>query len=185
MNIKDVGQDSLICNSATAAQILEDYEDFIKSIIHSQIQDEDQAEDLFQDFCLSLISHPLPGNIQNIKAYLYRVITNDIFDITRLTKKYRNYIYEYAKCCNHLQKQEIPEKIVMELEEIKRIFELIEKQLPQTEAQAVCFQYRDGLDAKEIAEKMSAKDKTIRGYVSEGLSRICRLLKDISAREAK
>lgn len=66
-----------------------------------------------------------------------------------------------------------------------RIFELIEKQLPPTESQAVRFQYRDGLDAIETAEKMSVRRATIRGYVSEGPSRIRRLLKDIRTRTAE
>lgn len=185
MNFKNPGPDSLICNAATASQIFNDYGDFIKKVICSQIQDEDQAEDLFQNFFLSLVSNPLPGDIQNIEAYLYKAITNDIADATRLTKKYQNCLYEYAECYNHPRSQKTPEKVVLEVEEANRVFEIVEKQLPHTEAQAVRFQYRDGLDAKEMAEKMSVKNKTIRGYVYEGLSRIRRLLKDIEARAAE
>ena len=185
MNFKNPGPDSLICNAATAAQIFDDYGDFIKKVICSQIQDEDQAEDFFQNFFLSLVSNPLPGDIQNIEAYLYKAITNDIADATRLTKKYRNCIHEYTKCYCHHRSQKIPEKLVIELEETNRVFELVETHLPRTEAQAVRFQYRDGFDAKEMAEKMSVESKTIRGYVSEGLSRIRRLLKDIKARAAE
>ena len=138
---------------------------------------EDQAEDLFQDFFLSLVSNPLPRDIQNIESYLYRAITNDIVDATRLTKKYQNCLYEYAERYNHPRSQKTPEKVVLEVEEANRIFELVEKQLPLTEAQAVCFQYREGLSAKKIAEKMSVCSATARGYVSEGLSRIRRLLR--------
>lgn len=146
---------------------------------------EDQAEDLFQDFFLSLVSNPLSRDIQNIESYLYRAITNDIADTTRLTKKYQNCLYEYAERYNHPRSQKTPEKVIQEVEEKNRVFELVEKQLPRTEAQAVRFQYRDGLDAKEIAEKMSVKNKTIRGYVYDGLIRIRRLLKDIEARSAE
>ena len=35
------------CNVAAAAKIFSDYGDFIKKVIRSQVQDEDQAEDLF------------------------------------------------------------------------------------------------------------------------------------------
>jgi RNA polymerase sigma factor (sigma-70 family) len=185
MNFKNPGPDSFKRNAFAAAQIFNDYGDFIKKVIRSQIQDEDQAEDLFQDFFLSLISNPLPGDIKNTEAYLYRAISNDIANAIHLTKKYENCIYEYAELCNYLRSQKTPEKIVQDAEEKNRVFELVDKQLPRTEAQAVRFQYRDGLDAKEMAEKMSVKNKTIRGYVSDGLSRIRRLLKDISAREAK
>ena len=170
------------CDVDHAAAIFAEYGSFIRAVIRSQVNSETKADDMFQDFFLSLVCKPVPQNVRNIKGYLYRAITNDIADIIRLTKKYRNCIYEYAKCCNHSHRQEIPENIVMELEEIKRIFELVDKLLPETEAQAVRFQYRDGLDAKEIAEKMSVRNATIRGYVSEGLSRIRRLLKDIGAK---
>ena len=185
MNFKNPSPDSCVCNGTAASQIFDDYRDYIKKVIRSQIQDEDQAEDLFQDFFLSLVSNPLPGDIKNIKAYLYRAITNDIADAIHLTKKYQNCIYEYAELYNYLPSQKTPEKVIQEAEEKYRVFELVEKQLPRTEAQAVRFQYRDGLSAKEMAEKMSVKNKTIRGYVSEGLSRIRRLLKDIEARETE
>ena len=184
MNFKNPGPDSFICNEA-AAKIIDDYGDFIKKVIRSQIQDEDQADDLFQNFFLSLISNPLPRDIQNIESYLYRAIIHDIADATRLTKKYQNCLYEYAEHYNHPRSQKTPEKVVMELEEANRVFEIVEKHLPRTESRAVRFQYRDGLDAKEIAEKMNVKNKTIRGYVYEGLSRIRRLLKDIESREAE
>lgn len=183
MNFKNPDPDSFKRNASAAAKIFNDYGNFIKKVIRSQIQDEDQAEDLFQDFFLSLISNPLPGDIKNIEAYLYRAINNDITDAIHLTKKYQNCIYEYAELYNYLRSQKTPEKVVQEAEEKNRIFELIDKLLPQTEAQAVRFQYRDGLDAKEMAEKMNVKSKTTRGYVYDGLSRIRRLLKDIEARE--
>ena len=44
------------------------------------------------------------------------------------------------------------------------------------EAQAVYMQYRDNLDAKEIAKKMDVGVASIRGYVSKGLGRIRGLL---------
>ena len=184
MNFKNPGRDSFICNEA-AAKIIDDHGDFIKKVIRSQIQDKDKADDLFQDFFLSLISNPLPRDIQNIESYLYRAIIHDIVDTTRLTKKYQNCLYEYAKHYDHPRSQKTPEKVVMEVEETNRVFEIVEKRLPRTESRAVRFQYRDGLDAKETAEKMSVGNKTIRGYVSEGISRIRRLLKDIEARAAE
>ena len=171
-------------NVTAAGKIFDDYGDFIKKVICSQIQDEDQAEDLFQNLFLSLVNNPLPGDIQNIESYLYKVITNDISDAIRLKKKYENYKYEYAKRHSSPRIQEAPEKLVLEVEEANRLFELLEKLLPRSEAQAVRYQYRDGLSVREIAEKMSVQSGTVRGYISEGLSRIRRLLRDIGVRAA-
>jgi len=186
MNSKNPGPDRLVWNGIAATRIFDDYGDFIKNVIYSQVQDEDQAEDLFQDFFLSLVSNPLPGDIKNIEAYLYRAITNDIANSIHLKRKYQNCLYEYAERYNHPRRQKTPEKVVMEVEEeANKVFELVEKHLPHTESQAVRFQYRDGLDAKETAAKMSVGNKTIRGYVSEGLSKIRRLLRDMKARAAE
>ena len=183
MNFKNPDPDSIKCNVATAAKIFDDYGDFIKNVISSRIQDEDQIEDMFQDFFLSLICNPLPGDIENIEASLQRAITNDVVDVIHKKMIYLSCLHEYAELCNYRTNQKNPEKVVQEAEEKNRVFELVEKQLPRTEAQAVRLRHQDGLDTKEIAEKMNVKNKTTRGYVSEGLSRICRLLKDIEARE--
>jgi RNA polymerase sigma factor (sigma-70 family) len=163
-------------NMAAAAKVFLDHKDFIRRVICFHIHDEDHADDLFQDFFLSFVSHPLPGGIRNIKSYLYKAIINDIIDSIHRKESYRNSIHEYFECSNRTLCQKMPEEAVMSMEEVSRILEVIEKRLPHTEAQAVCLQYRDSYEAKEIAEKMGVGAATARGYVSEGLSRIRTLL---------
>jgi RNA polymerase sigma factor (sigma-70 family) len=164
------------CNVAAAAKVFLDHKDFIRKVICFHIQDEDQADDLFQDFFLSLISNPLPRDIQNIKSYLYKAITNDIIDAIHRREKYRNCIQEYAQHSSRPRRQTTPLEAVSEKEQASRVFELVKKRLPPTEAQAVYLQYRDSHNAREIAEKMGVGIATVRGYLSEGLSRIRRLL---------
>ena len=161
---------------AAAAKVFLDHKDFIRRAICFHIQDEDQADDLFQDFFLSFVSRPLPGGVRNIKSYLYKAIINDIIDSIHRKESYRNSIHEYFQRSNHAGSRKTPEETVMRMEEASRILNLIEIRLPHTEAQAVYLQYRDSHNAKEIAEKMGVGTKTARGYVSEGLSRIRRLL---------
>lgn len=173
------------CNVTAAAKVFLDYGDFIRKVVHLKIQDEYQADDLLQDFFLSLVSNPLPREVQNIESYLHKAIANDIIEAIHKKRKYRNCIHEYAECYNHLRSEKRPETTALEVEEANRIFELVKKQLPPTEAQAVCYRYRDGLSNKKIAEKMCLHCATARGYVSEGLSRIRRLLKDLEARAAE
>ena len=93
-------------------------------------------------------------------------------------------IHEYAESNDHTRRQDTPEKLVLEVEETKRLFELIEKRLPRSEAQVIHYQYRDGLSVKEIAQKMGVQSGTIRGYISEGLSKIRRLGRDIGIKAA-
>lgn len=172
-------------NIAAAAKVFLYYGEFIINFVHRKIQDEDQADDLLQDLFLSIASNHLPKEIQNIESYLRKAITNDIIKAIHQKERYCNCIHEYAECYNHPRSEKRPETTVIEMEEVNRIFELLETQLPPTEAQAVCSRYRDGLSNKKIAEKMSVHCATARGYVSEGLSRIRRLLKDLEAKAAE
>ena len=163
---------------AAAAKVFLNHVDFIRKIICFYIHDEQQADDVFQDFFLSFISHPLPVDIQKVESYLYKAITNDIVDILRHKECDQKSMYEYSELSTRAWKQKTPEEAVLLMDEMSRIFNLIERRLPRIEAQAVCLQYRDNLSTKEIAERMDVGAATIRGYVSKGLGRI-RCLLDI------
>jgi RNA polymerase sigma factor (sigma-70 family) len=171
---------------AAAAQIFLEYREFIREVICSYVQDEDQVDDLFHDSFISFTCYPLSQEIQDVEAYLYKVIINTIIRVTRREVKYRNCMHEYAKCSNHTEnEQKVAEETFLQADELYRMFELIEKHLPRTEAQAVLLQYQEGRSAKEIAEIMNVANATARGYVSEGLKRLRRLLRDIEARAIK
>ncbi|UCD00159.1 MAG: sigma-70 family RNA polymerase sigma factor [Phycisphaerales bacterium] len=161
---------------AAAAEVFLDHKDFIRGVICFHVQDEDYADDLFQDFFLSLVCNPLPRSIQNIESYLYKAITNDIIDAIHRKEKHRNCLRQYRERSSLNGSQKTPAEAVLEMEQIDRVLDLIEKRLPRTEACAVCLQYREGHDAREIAGRMNVGIATVRGYVSEGLSRIRRLL---------
>ena len=118
-----------------------------------------------------------------MKAYLYKAIINEVADTKRLIRNYHNCINEYVERNNHPRSPKAPAKIVMELDEANRMFEFIEEQLTHTEAQAICLRYRDDLSTKKIAEKMSVRSVTVRGYIHAGLNRIRGLLRDIAAYE--
>ena len=176
MIIQNTNPEKRRCDAAAAARVFLDHETFIRKVISFHVHDEDEADELFQDFFLSLVCHPLPGDIRNIESYLYRVLTNHVIDAVHRKEAYRGCLREYAERAYRPASQKTPEEAVMETEELSALFELIEERLPRAEAQAACLQYRDSLSAKEIAERMGVGIATARGYVSEGLSRIRRLL---------
>ena len=165
-------------DAACAAKVFLDHKDFIRKVICFHIHDEDEVDDLFQDFFLSLISNPLPRDIRNIESYLYRVLTNHVIDAVHRKEAYRVCLREYAERAYRPASQKTPEEAVLEMEKLSALFELIEERLPRAEAQAVRLRYRDRLNAKEIAERMGVGVATARGYVFEGLSRIRRLLSE-------
>jgi len=179
MAFQSPSQSSLEYRVAAAAKVFDDHGRFIRIVISSHVQDKDLADDLFQDFFISLISKPLPRGLRNIEGYLYRAITNDIVDATRRMMKYRAYTHKYAECPQRPDRQKTPREILQEREEAKRVLELIEKRLPCTEAEAVSLRYLNSHEVKEIAKTMGVANATARAYVNDAIDRIRRLSKGI------
>jgi RNA polymerase sigma-70 factor (ECF subfamily) len=142
-------------NVESASQIIAEYGDFIWAIAFAEVKNRDQADDIFQDFFLSL----------------YRAINNDIADATRRVQKYRAHINKYSqKITYSINKSN--SKNALEEEQINRMFDIIKEQLPRSSAQAIILRYRDGQNTREVAEKMGVKSKSISRYISTGLKKI-------------
>ena len=131
-------------NAATA--IFAQHGQFIRAIIYSKIGHEAGAEDIFQDFFLSLAHKPPPDDVKNIKSYLYSAITHDIADAMRRMNAYR-----------------------------VRLEELIEKRLPSSQSKAVILRYKHGYEIKEIAEAMRVDSRSVSRYICLGLRAIRQL----------
>jgi len=159
-------------NVCAATNIFVEYGDFIRMVINYHVKNKSQADDLFQDFFLSLVHKPLPANVQNIKSYLYRAIINDIVDAARRVEKYQGRIHEYAKGVNYSINKKTPEDAFIEIEETNKMFALIEMRLPHSEAQAVSLRYRNNYSIKEIAKEMGVKVRSVSRYISMGKGRI-------------
>ena len=82
-------------NVGPATEVFTEHRDFIHMVIYSQVKNKSRADDIFQDFFLSLVSKPIPQNVKNIKSYLYRAISNDIVDTQRQVERYREQIKKY------------------------------------------------------------------------------------------
>ena len=160
----------------TAAEIFAMHGDFIRNIIRYHVKNENQIDDLFQDFFISLVSKPIPSDVKNIKSYLYRAITHDIIDSTRRVEKYQNHIHKYAKRINDPINKKTPESAFIETEETNKMFELIEMRLRRSEAQAITLRYRNNYDIKAVANKMNVDRASVRRYISVGLSKIRQFL---------
>ena len=160
----------------SASQIITEYEDFIKLIIHLHINDKNLEEDIFQDFFLSLVANPIPVTIRNTKGYIYTAILHDITDYKR--KKYRNitctkkYLKKSKNCVNKID----PLDALIIDEEKKRMYKLIKEQSLGKEYDAIILRYRDGNNIQRVAEKMGLKNASVRKYMSKGLKRVRKYL---------
>ncbi len=159
-------------NVTGAARIVSEHGDFIRAIIRYKVKNEDIADDLFQDFYLSLASKPIPGGVRNVRSYLYKAIINDVLDAARRIEQYKTRINKYAECSKYSINKDSPENALIEAEETDKMFEAIEGWLQRRESQAISLRYRNSFDVKEVAKKMNVDDRTVSRYVSSGLSKI-------------
>ena len=164
--------DELSHNVERATELFSEYGDFIFAVILNQVGNDGQANDLFQDFFLSLVSKPISPDIQNIKSFLYRAITNDIIDAARRMEKYKTLMHKYAECLDYSINNGGPENALIETEEIHKMFKLIRGQLPRSEAEAITLRLRDNFSIKEVARRMNVNSRTVSRYISKGLSKV-------------
>lgn len=159
-----------------ASNIIEQYGDFLRVMIYMKIKDKSQADDIMQDFFLSLVEHPIREEIEDIKGYLYTAITNDIIDRIRRIRNYQKKVQRYRETAKK-EKQDIPhEKILLTREEIAKLFRKIDKCIPQQEATAILNYFKLKNNASAAAEKMQVDTRTISRYVSVGLKKFRHLL---------
>lgn len=159
-----------------ASELLTEHGNFIRAVIRSQVKNEDQAEDIFQDFFLSLVYKPIPKGVKNIKSYLYRAITNDIVDAVRQVERYRVRIHEYSKQFTNSINNTSPENALIKKEQLDKMFALIKGRLPNSGYQAIFLRYRKHHSLKEVAEKMGVNDRSVSRYICVGLRKIRQLL---------
>jgi RNA polymerase sigma factor (sigma-70 family) len=159
-----------------AAEIFSKYGDFIRGVIRSKTGDKSQVDDLFQNFFLSLVYKPPSGNISNIKGYLYKAIINDIIDNRRRIERYHNRMQGYAQYLQSTVIEDGTENILIETEEMNKMFKCIETQLPQCEAKAVILRYKKNYKIKEIAKALDINNIAAWRYISAGVRKIRRFL---------
>ncbi len=155
-----------------AAKVFTKYGDFIHTVIRYQVKNETQADDLFQDFFLSLVTSPLPAGVRNIKGYLYRAITNKIIDATRRVNKYSYHMHKYYEYPNHSINKRTPENVFIDVEETNKMFGLIKGRLTNSQYQAMTLRYSSHHSIKEVAKKMGVKSTSVSRYISIGLKKI-------------
>lgn len=162
-------------NVELASQIFSEYGDFIHSIIYTKVQNEEKAEDISQDFFLSLVYKPIPTGVRNIKGFLYRSIINDITDAHRRVERYKTHIQKYGQKIKSSINKTPFENAFIEKEEIINMLELINEQLPSSCSQAIILRYREDMSIKEVAKKMNVKSASVSRYISTGLKKLRQL----------
>ena len=155
-----------------AAEVFDRYGDEIRATIHFNVKDKSKADDIFQEFFMSIIHKPIPSNIQDIKAYLYRAVTNDVIDVSRQIKCHQYHIQKYAECRKHFVIPEDPQNTAIQVENTKKMFQLIESRLPKREAEVIVQRYGQGFSTTDTAEKMDVHERNVSRYLSVALKKM-------------
>lgn len=159
-------------NVGTATEVFAEYRDFIHMVIYSQVNNKSRADDIFQDFFLSLVYKPIPQNVKNTKSYLYRAICNDIVDTQRQVESYRVQIKKYRERCNFSINNTEPANALIRDEQMNKMFNLIKGRLTSSQFQAIALRYGTNHTVKEVAEKMGVKCTSVSRYICTGLRRM-------------
>ncbi len=155
-----------------ASALFEERKDEIRAIIQFNMSDKSKVDDIFQDLFLAIVDKPVPPDVKNPNGYLYRMIINDIIDMTRRKKSYQARIQRYAEFRRYSIINNEPENIVIQVEEKEKMIELIERQLPSREAEAVIKRYGRDISIGDAATRMNVKKRTFSRYLSLGLKKI-------------
>jgi len=158
-------------NLDLASKVFAEHGDFIRAVIRSQVKNEAQADDIFQDFFLSLVYNPVPKGVKNMKSYLYRAIINDVIDAVRRVETYKAQIYKCRRQPNYSINKTGPGNAIAK-EELDRVFALIKGRLRNNEYQAITLRYKDHYSIKDVAERMGVQCKSVKEYTSRGLRKI-------------
>jgi RNA polymerase sigma factor (sigma-70 family) len=155
-----------------AVEICDRYEDEIRAIIHYNIKDKSKADDIFQEFFVSIVRKPIPPDIQDIQAYLYRAVVNDVIDASRPQKNHQDHIKKHAERSKHFLIGEDRQNIAIEIEDTKRMFQLLESHLSKREAEIILQRYVHGFSTRDIAKQMHVDKRTASRYLSSALKKM-------------
>jgi RNA polymerase sigma factor (sigma-70 family) len=121
---------------------------------------------------VSIVRKPIPPNIQDVKGYLYRAVTNDVIDVSRHKKCHKDHIEKYAQSRKHSIITEDPQNIAIKMEDTKRMFQLIESRLSKREAEVVLQRYGQGFSIKDTAKKLQVEKRNVSRYLSVALKKM-------------
>lgn len=159
-------------NLEMASKVFNVYGDEIRAMIQFNLKNDNETDDIYQEFFLSVVRKPIPQNVQDVRGYLYKAITHDIIDVSRRNKSLRDRVHKYAEHRKYDLVEEDPQEIVVQAEKIQNIFGAIERRLPKREAEAVLQRYSNDLDNKEAAVRMSIKRRSVSRYLSLAIKKM-------------
>jgi len=153
-----------------AAEVFRKYSKEIRGMIQFTVEDQAEADDLFQDLFLSLVTRPLPPDIRSVKRYLYRAILHDVISQVRRERRHRRYIKVYASHQSRVWEED-PQDVLMRTEQMDEVLHMAQGLRP-AEARAIMLEYAMGCDRRQASQDMGIKRRSFAKYLWRGLRRL-------------
>jgi len=158
-------------------QAYSDYSDSIFRYLYFKIRDRQQALDLTQEtFCKTWVYLSEGKEIQNIRAFLYRVAHNVLVNMVRSNKRLVSLDQLMEAGWEPGFHHDITDEAVKkeEHEEIMKKLSLIDEKYRDI----LILRYVEALSVQEIAEIMDERENTISVRIHRGIKQLKKLYKD-------
>ncbi|MEL6250803.1 MAG: sigma-70 family RNA polymerase sigma factor [Bacteroidota bacterium] len=152
--------------------IIEEYQAPLKAFIRSRLASEEDAEDILQEVWYQLSKNLQQGNIENERAWLYRVARNKVIDSYRKKSAewLEDYVYEEDGDAylidSLLESDESPEMDFLREQFWEDMYDALDA-LPEKQREVFILNEWEGVTLREIAERRGENLKTIisrKGY---------------------
>jgi len=151
------------------AEIFERYHDLLYQHAYNKLKDRDEANDVIQEVFVKLWNMKAGTQVQNLSAYLYTMVRNQIFSLIQ----HKEVVSVYSKSF-----QDFKESGSMEADYLireKQLNEIINREiaaLPPRMREIFELSRKDYLSNKQIAEKLNLSEHTVADQIKKALKQL-------------
>ena len=148
------------------------YADALFRFAFFQVSDRETAKDIVQDVFMETWKYLSEGNeIENIRAYLYRVARNRIIDHYRKHKSQSLDAMREEGADFSDEKKDAAAEVFAEASQVLRLFEQVDKKYREP----VLLRYMEGMGIKEISEILGESESNASVLIHRGLEQLKKL----------
>jgi len=142
--------------------------------IRGMVKDKELAKDLTQETYIKVLEKENYQNLENKKAYLYKIAKNLVIDRVRKNKKFVEIEYEEGNFC--IPKKDEVEEILAKKDEYTQLMLCI-KSLPKRNKEAFILNIIQGYTRQEVAMKMNISVNAVEKNIARAAIKIQEELK--------
>jgi RNA polymerase sigma factor (sigma-70 family) len=163
-------------------KIYQEHGSFIESVVRFAAGNNQECQDIYQEVFMALLSKGEPGEIKDIRNYIYVLTINKVNEYRQKQARGKQVLKNYVRLVASTPAEESRDVASIH-EEADKMLEKIKTCLSEKESQAVLLRYRHMYDNEQAAEKMNITKATFLRYVSVGVKKIREIVKSQKVEE--